>query len=228
MRSLLRAALLLGAFIPLAAAADPAQLTVTGQGSAAARPDEARISGNADARGATVAEALATQKLVMAHVTAALAKLGVPEKDFAISGINVNPQYASGPVVAGQTRTVTGYNASTQLSVIAEHPDHLSDILQGLADAGLNQNARITFVVHDPSAALALARAAAVKDAFARAQVMAQQTGVILGPVVAVTDGPRPLATLNYVEQMMSVLNPLLGASQTVSATVTVSWAIKP
>jgi uncharacterized protein YggE len=230
MRSLLRAALLLGTLMPLtcplAAAADPAQLTVTGQGSVAARPDEARINGTADARGASVAEALAAQKQGMAHLTAALAKLGVAEKDFAVTGFNVNPQYASGPVVGGQTRAVTGYNASTQFSVIAEHPDRLADILQALADAGLNQSARIVYVVHDP-AALAQARAAAVKDAFARAQVLAQQTGVTLGPVVAVTDGLRPLAAQNYVEQLMSAINPLLGANQTVSAAVTVSWAIQ-
>ncbi|MCU1386523.1 MAG: hypothetical protein JWL71_5220 [Acidobacteria bacterium] len=225
MRSVFPAALLLGCLV-IPAAADPTLLTVTGQGSVAARPDEARITGNADAHGASVAEALAAQKLVMGHVTAALAKLGVPEKDFAVSGINVNPQYAGGPVVAGQPRIATGYNASTQLSVIAEHPGQLADILQGLADAGLNQSARVSFVVHDP-AALAQARAAAVKDAFTRAQILAQQTGVTLGPVQAVTDGPRPLAAVNYVEQMMSVLNPLLGATQTISASVTVSWAIK-
>jgi uncharacterized protein YggE len=224
MRSLLHAALMLGC-LAIPAAADPGLLTVTGQGSVAARPDEARINGTADAHGASVAEALAAQKLVMSHITAALAKLGVPEKDFAVTGFNVNPQYA-GPVVAGQTRTATGFNASTQISVIAERSERLADILQGLADAGLNQSARITFVVHDP-AALAQARAAAVKDAFARAQVMAQQTGVTLGPVAAVTDGPRPLPALNYVEQMMSAINPLLGATQAVSATVTVSWAIK-
>jgi uncharacterized protein YggE len=227
MRSSLCAALLLGIMFPMAAAADPALLTVTGQGSVAARPDEARINGNADAHGASVAEALAAQKLVMTHIVAALAKLGVAEKDFAVSAINVNPQYAPGPVVAGQNRAVTGYNASTQISVIAEHPERLADILQGLADAGLNQSARISFLVHDP-AALAQARAAAVKDAFARAQILAQQTGVTLGPVASVTDGPRPGVAQNYVEQVMSAINPMLGAAQTIYATVTVSWEIKP
>ncbi len=224
MRSCLYSALLLACLIAPAAADD--QLTVTGQGTVQARNDEARINGTAEARGATVAEALAAQKAVAAHLAAALTKLGVSEKDFAVSAININPQYGPGPAVNVQ-RTVTGYTANTQLIVVVEHVERLSDILQALSEAGLNQSAHVSFAIHDPSGSLALARAAAVKDAFARGQVLAQQTGVTLGAVTAVSDGPRSPQAANYVEQMMSAINLPFGLIQKISATVTISWVIK-
>jgi uncharacterized protein YggE len=222
----LRAAVLASIFLAGPAFAE-SLLTVTGRGSAVTTTSEARINGTADSKGATAAEALAAGRAVTANIAKALARLGVPENDFTITGMNLNAQYASGPILAGQPRVITGYNCNTNILVRVDHADRIADILQALVDAGVTQSARVTYVAHDTDDARVLARAAAVKDAFARGKILAGQTGVTLGPVVSVTDGPSSAGVLNYTEQLMSIMNTSLGVNHTVAAAVTVSWAIR-
>jgi uncharacterized protein YggE len=221
------AAVLLGAGLCLAlpAAAADSVLTVTGRGMAAAPATQARITGSADGRGATTAEAVAAHHATVERITKALAKAGVPEKDLQVTGMNLNPQYV-GPILPGQPRTVTSYNFNTTISVTVENPAKLDEVLQALAEAGVNQAERVNFVTGDAEAAMAEARAAAVKDAFARGKVLAGQTGVTLGRVVAVTDGIPANGLFNYAEQMLAALGNG-GAIHNVTATVTVSWEIK-
>ena len=209
----------------LSAGADPL-LTVTGHGSVMTDDSEARITVTAEARGATTGEAMAAQRTAVATLTKTMAKAGVTPKDFAVTALNLNPQYAPGPIQAGQPRTISGYLCNTTVTVTVERPDRLGDILQALSDAGVTQSQRVAFVAHASDAKQAEARAAAVKDAFARGQVMAQQTGVTLGRVVSVTDGVAANGIVNYAEQMLAVLGAG-GANHTVNAMVTVSWEIK-
>ncbi len=99
-------------------------------------------------------------------------------------------------------------------------------MLQALSDAGVNQSERVNFVARSSESLQADARAAAVKDAFARAQVLARQTGVTLGRVVQVSDGVPNNGLLNYAEQVLGALGGV-GANHSVNATVSVSWEIK-
>ena len=216
------AALLACAALPVAA--DPL-LTVTGRGIATVSALDARITGTADAKGTTTAEAIATSRATTANILKALEKLGVPEKDFAITGLNINPQYGKA-ILPEQPRPITSYNCNTNIAVTIEHSEQLGDILQTLATAGVNQAERVTYVPHDSETAMAEARAAAVKDAFARGKVLAGQTGVTLGRLVAVSDGVPINGVLNYAEQMLAALGGG-GANHSVIATVTVSWEIK-
>ena len=208
--------------IALPAAADPL-LTVTGRGSVTVTTVDARITGTADSKGATTAEAIAASRATTANILKALAKLGVPEKDFTITGLNLIPQYGKA-ILPEQPRPVTSYNCNTNILVTVEHAEQLTDILQALATAGVNQQARINYLTHDSDAAMADARAAAVKDAFARAKVLAGQTGVTRGRVVAVSDGASA-ANFNYNEVLAAIGNG--GGNHTVNAAVTVSWEIK-
>lgn len=224
---ILGAAILAGAACLAIPATADSLLTITGRGTAVTTAVDARINGTAESKGATTAEAAAAGRAATANILKAVAKLGIPEKDFTITGMNINAQYATGPITPGQPRTITGYNCNTNILVTVEHAEKLDTVLQALADAGVNQSARVSYVAHDNEAAMAEARAAAVKDAFARSKVLAAQTGVTLGPVVSVTDGNAVTGLLNYTEQLMSAINGAVGVNHTVTATVTVSWTIR-
>jgi uncharacterized protein YggE len=199
-------------------------LTITGQGTAVVDTLDARITGNIDNHGATAAEAIAAHRGAAADLAKTLARLGVTDKNFTVTGINLNPQYAIGPITNGQPRAITGYNCSTQISVTVEDPTKLDSVMQALASGGASQSLHISYVGHNMSALQDAARAMAVKDAFAHAQVLAKQTGVTLGPVVSVTDGVTPANIFNYTQQL---LIGGLNGQHTVAASVTVSWAIK-
>lgn len=221
MSRILATAFLLAAILP--AAADPL-LTVIGRGSVISTDNEARLSVTADARGATTAEAIAAQRTAAANIAKALAKAGVAQKDFAVTNLNFNTQYGN-PILPGQPRIVREYNCTTTVTVVVEQPDRLADVLQALADAGVSQQARVNFVAKSTEAQQVEARAAAVKDAFARGQLLAKQAGVTLGRVVAVSDGV-PGGNFNYAD-VLQAIGGTGGASHTVNATVTVSWEIK-
>ncbi len=105
----------------LSAGADPL-LTVTGHGSVVTSETEARITVTAEARGPTTSEAMAAQRVMVANITKALARAGVPQKDFAVTNLNLNPQYAGGPVLPGQPRPVSGYNCNTTVTVVVDQP----------------------------------------------------------------------------------------------------------
>ena len=62
------------------------------------------------------------------------------------------------------------------------------------------------FEVADPSAAQAEARAASIEEAKARAQQMAQQSGVKLGPITSVNEYPVNMNQHQYQNPMQSFL----------------------
>lgn len=221
--ALLTAALLL----PLPALADDL-LTVTGVGTIAVKADVARISGMTEDRAATANEALAAHRATVARLTAALTRLGVPADSLTTTSVALNPQYATGPAPAGQPRTITSYNAATQIVVTVPFDNRLAETWQALIAAGLTQSSRVNFAFRDSAAAMDQARAAALKDATAKAKSLAQQSGVTLGAIRQVTDGSngQTLMAQNILQATLVNINNLQGQI-TVSDTVTVGYAIK-
>jgi len=221
---ILAAAAFAGLVFTLPAIADPL-LTVTGHGSVVSAETEARLTATAEARGSTAAEAMAAQRTAAANITKALAKAGVAQKDFAITNLNMNPQYGPGANLPGQQRVIAAYVCNTTVSVVLP-PERLDEVMKALGEAGISQNVHVNFMAHGTDAQQAEAHAAAVKDAFARAQVLAKQTGVTLGRVAAVTDGVPGNGMVNYAEQVLAVMGNG-GVNHTLNAAVTVSWEIK-
>ena len=209
--------------------AAPRTIAVTGQGMAKAAPDEATFSAGVTTQGATAAQALAANSRAMNAVFATLRKLGIADKDIQTSNFSLSPQYQAYKPGASGPQRIVGYQVSNNVNVTVENLDKTGPVLDALVSSGSNQIGDIGFSIHDTSALLKQAREAAVKDAIDRGQTYARAAGVTLGPILLIQEGggdyqPRPM---NKVMAMMASAPPIAGGEQSISANVTITWAIQ-
>jgi uncharacterized protein YggE len=154
----------------------------TGDGTVATRPDTAFIAAGVDAQAPT---ASAAQRSVAAQAGRLIAKakaLGIPDKDINTAGYSIGPMYSS------DGRTVTGYQASEELSLKWHNVDTTGSALDALVQEGGATRIGVSFGLNDYSAAQAQARTLAITAARDRAQAMAKAAGVNLGQVLRIVD----------------------------------------
>lgn len=165
----------------------PKVITVVGQGKVTVKPDMAETSIGVRATGATVAEATGKANTDMDSVLKALKAAGIEDKDIQTSGFNLNPSQDRN----GQPN---GYEVMNMLRVRIRDLSKVGAVMDAAISAGANQIYGVSFTLANPDTAQSQARVAAVKDAQARANELAQAAGVGLGELVqvsnVVTGGP--------------------------------------
>ncbi|MGH6751016.1 MAG: SIMPL domain-containing protein, partial [Bradyrhizobium sp.] len=105
----------------------------------------------------------------------------------------------------------------------------LAGMIDVLVGAGANDIGGINFVVTQASKLLDEAREQAIADARRKAQIYAKAAGVTLGEPIAISEegGPTPMFR-GKVAGGMAASAPVAQGEETLSVTVSVSWAIKP
>ena len=228
-------ALLAGAILAadVAAAAEggaPGQrtLTVSGEGEAKAAPDEAHLSAGVVSEARTAADALAANTRAMNAAFAVLKRFGIPDKAIQTSDFSVEPQMLADR--NGNSRAkISGYTVSNTVNVTVDLAK-LGAALDALVTSGANSLGNVAFGIRDPAPLLAKARAGAMKDAMARAQIYAKAGGLTLGPILAVNEGgaevPRPFSA---APRMMAAMapTPVAAGENTISASVSVTFEIR-
>jgi hypothetical protein len=203
-------------------------ITVSGEGEAKAAPDEARLQAGVVTSARKAADALAANSHAMNQVFATLKRLGIPDRAIQTSDFTVSPQYASDRN-GDSTQKVTGYQVSNQVVVTVDMPK-LGPALDALVASGANNLGSMEFDIRDPKPLLAQARAAAMKDAAARAQTYAAAGGFKLGPVLAVSESgaelPQPM-TARPMMRMAAAPVPVASGESSVSVTVSVTYEIR-
>jgi hypothetical protein len=206
-------------------AREPPTLTVTGSGEVAAVPDVATLSLGVVTQARTAREALTANSRAMAEAVRALREAGIAERDLRTATLRVEPQTVR---EQGRPPRITGYQASNRLDVRVRDIARLGPILDRAVDLGANSLAGPSFELSDPSAARDAARRAAVVDAVARARLYAEALGVRLGRILSVTDDAAPaVAPRTAAFRAAAPAPPVEAGALTISASVTVSWAIE-
>lgn len=210
--------------------APPRTLTVTGNGVVKSAPDAASFSSGVVSLGTTAKEALAANSRAMNSVMAALKRQGVPDKAIQTSNLSLSPRYQQCKPGTDCPQKITGYQASNTVSVTVALAK-AGEVLDALVSSGSNEVGGISFSITDPEPLLKEARAAAMKDAIARAETYAKAAGVNLGAIQSIQEGgsdvPRPMfkAMLNRVSDIGAF--PTSGGEESISANVSVTWEIK-
>lgn len=174
---------------------DPAarRITVNGQADATLPPDRVTLRVGVLADGRTAADAVARMGRDAAALFDMLEAAGIAAADIATTGLDLrairDPNARPEP---GRAPRITGFEAETRITVTLGDLDGLSALLDDVVRAGANRIDGIRFELADPDAALAALRAAAVRDAMARAAAYADAAGVTLGPVMQISDLPGP------------------------------------
>ena len=176
--------------VPAALATEEAQpqVTVTGEGEVSVAPDMAILQLTVSREADTAREALDANSQAMADVLVAMREDGVAERDLQTSSFTIQPRYVYPQPRNEQPPRIVGYTVRNSLTVRVRDLSSLGTLLDQSVTLGVNQGGNVQFTNENPAAVLAQARAAAVKDAMARARTMAEAAGVELGKVLEISE----------------------------------------
>ena len=174
--------------VPLAstALAEGALVTVTGEATVLATPDQATISLGVTTNGPDAAKAMAANSTALAAVLDRLKAAGIEERDLQTANLSLMPNWVG--YDSGSTPAIGDYTASNMLNVRVRALDQLGTILDASIADGANTLNGITFELAVPGPALDKARKAAVVDARARATVLVEAAGAKLGKIVSISE----------------------------------------
>jgi uncharacterized protein YggE len=206
----------------------PRSVSVTGTGSAEAVPDLLTLSIGVECRRETVAEAYGDAGTRSAAITSALRQHGVDSTDMSTSGLNVRAEVNW---QEGHGQTVTGYLASSMLTIRIRTLSASSEILAAAVAAG-GDDVRLnglTLGFADPTAVEAQAREAAWQDARTTAEHYAALSGAGLGRVLSLTQhaGAQPPVPVAKMQRVVAAGSLTVEAGESgVTAMVGVVWEL--
>jgi len=154
--------------------------TVTGEGKVSVKPDIATVNVGVIAHGSTVQDVQKNLNANINAVTDAVKNIGIDEKDIKTSNYNLSPTYD----YSKGDQQITGYEASSTLTIKAREIDSASTVLDAATKSGANTIGGVAFDVDDKTGAEDDARKLAVEDAKAKAKQAAATAGFTLGKII--------------------------------------------
>jgi len=221
------AALLLSAPALAETPADiPAAISVTGEAQVSVPPDLAHIDAGVATDAKTAREASDMNNAAMSKVFAALKGAGIDEKDIQTSRLSLQPQYP--PNRTGPS-PIVGFRASNRVTIRLRDVGKVAGVIDTLVGAGANDIGNISFSVSQASNLLDGAREKAVADARRKAEIYARAAGVTLGAPLSISEegAPAPVFRSKMAAPMAAAPTPIAQGEETLSVTVSVTWAIK-
>ncbi|GLH76878.1 hypothetical protein SSBR45G_17860 [Bradyrhizobium sp. SSBR45G] len=206
---------------------DTPAITVSGEGSVSAPPDLAQIDAGVASDAKTAREAAEANNAAMAKVLQALKTAGIADKDVQTSRLSLQPQYQQNK--PGQAM-VTGYRASNRVTIKLHDVAKVANVIDAVVAAGANDVGNVFFSVAEPSKLLDQAREKAVADARRKAEIYAKAAGVTLGQPLNIAEDGAPIPVFrakSFAAPMAGTPTPVAQGEETLSITVSVTWAIK-
>jgi hypothetical protein len=205
----------------------PAAISVTGEAQISVPPDLATIDAGVATDARTAREASDANNAAMAKVLQALKAASIDEKDYQTSRLSLQPQYATGR--SSGPSPITGYRASNRVTVKIRDVTKVANVIDVLVGAGANDVGNIAFSVSQASKLLDDAREKAIADARRKAEIYAKAAGVTLGAPLSISEegAPRPVFRGKMMAGMAAAPTPIAQGEETLSISVSVTWAIK-
>ena len=123
---------------------------------------------------------------------------------------------------------ILSFRASNRITVRIRDVTKVANVIDVLTGAGANDIGGINFTVTQASKHLDEARAKAIADARRKAEIYAKAAGVTLGEPISISEegAPVPLHR-GKMAAPMAAGAPVAQGEETLSVTVSVTWAIK-
>ncbi len=228
---LLAFAFVLAMLSPASAARHPDKrmISVTGTGTAKARPDIANISIGVASEGNTAREALDKNTAAMTRVSAALKTQQIEPRDIQTTDFSVRAKFRR--FRDGKPPEVIGYRVVNSVRITVRDLENLGVILDQAVSLGSNQINGISFSVAKPAALENMARKAAMADARDKAELYATAANTGLGKVLTITEAfiagpPRPRFARAAMEAKSAPV-PIAAGEYKLQVRVNVSWELK-
>jgi uncharacterized protein len=159
-----------------------AGITVVGTGTAHAVPDIAEWSFGVQSEADTAAKALEAASGGTQAIIDALRGAGIGKEDLRTEHVSLYPQ------TTDDGRAVIGYSASSSVHAVVRDLAKAGDVVDSAVAAGANTVYGPSLRVSDSQAQYETAADAAIDDARARAEALANKAGVTLGAPIAIVE----------------------------------------
>jgi uncharacterized protein YggE len=208
---------------------------VSGTGKVYATPDVAILSLGIESQEVSVAEAQANAAAAMADVMQALEDQGIAEEDIQTQYFSIREVTQWEPVYNGADKeTVIGYEVTNTVSVKVREVTQAGAVIDAVVAAGgdLTRVNGITFTVEDPTDYYADAREQAAAYAQAKAEQLADLTGVELGEATYVSESssygsPNYYRGDAFLVEEAAAPTPISVGTLEITATVQIAYAVK-
>jgi uncharacterized protein YggE len=166
-------------------------ISVSGTGTVSVEPDTADVTFSVQSDSETLKEAQADATTRMTGITDELIAGGVAEADVVTSGyfVTVMNEYDE----SGNFERISGYRVDAQITATVRDLDTLGTLLDSVVTAGANGVYGLSFYVNDPAPAASQARTAAMEDARAKADELAEASGVTIIGVISISETYAPV-----------------------------------
>jgi uncharacterized protein YggE len=207
-------------------------ISVTGTGHATLTPDRFSFSAGVQTTAPTVEEAVNQNNTKMQNVIAALKKAGATDQEIRTANFSIYPQQV---YEQGQPPRVVGYQAANSVVVTKKEISAAGRLLQVALNAGANETSGLSFEVSDPSRGRDQGLRAAFDDARAKAALLAQAAGRILGRAMTIVEGtavtpppprPMPVGVMAARAEAVSTV-PVESGSRELTYTVSVTFEMR-
>jgi uncharacterized protein YggE len=211
-------------------AAEPAPregtIVVSGTGRVAVQPDVAELRLGITTARPSIEVARADAAATMTGILAAIDAAGIDRHDVRTTLLSVQPRY---DYRDGKAPALTGYELANVVDVTVRDLALLGDVVDGTLAAGATSMDSLAFRVDDPAPAEREARVAAVAVARARADVLAEATGLEIVGVADVVEGsPAGAPVLRMKAERMTMAadpaTPIEAGTTEVVVHVTVTY----
>lgn len=200
---------------------------VTGEGKSSTAPDIAEITAGITVSAQSVKAAQDQINAVINKVSQAIKQTGVDPKDIQTTNYNINPSYD----YTGGSQRITGYSASTNLSVKVRNLDNVNNVIDAATANGANQISGLSFGVDDKTKIEDEARQKAVAQAKKKAEQAAKIAGFKLGRIINYSENfqgePRPIPLMMETTKSQGVPTQVEPGSSEVIVNVTLSYEIQ-
>lgn len=205
---------------------------VSGSGSVTGEPDIANLNIGVSVVRPNVADAREEAATAMTALIDSLKANNIDEKDINTQNFSIYPQYD----YTEEGRKLRGYSVNNTVRVKVRDLTTLSDVIDDAAEAGEDSIIvnSIQFMIEDTTPLQSQARTLAVKNAEAKAQTLADASGVVLGKPVTITEStyfespPIPYAAEAAIaEDSARTSTPISPGELTVTVNVNVIYEIE-
>ena len=204
---------------------------VSGFGSVSVAPDRAVVSFAMETREEGAGAAAEANAQAMDAVLTALRDAGLAGLTIETYGYSLLPQYGTIQEGNRRVRVIEGYAALNNVRAGVEDVDVVGRVIDVAIGAGANRVSGIEFVASDTEAARQEALTMAVQRAREQAVTIATALGHELGAALEVRGGsalPRTGPELMMRAEAVAAATPIEAADQTVTATVSIKFALGP
>jgi uncharacterized protein len=201
-------------------------IVVSGTGRIAVQPDVADLRLGVTMAKPSVEAARAQAGVLMDAILSAVEGAGVAHPDVRTSLLSVQPRY---DYRDGRAPTLTGYEVANMVEVTVRDLASLGAVVDAALAAGATSMDGLTFRVSDPAIPEREARVAAMSEARARADVLADAADLTIQGVADIIEGvplrpPGPFPKAERMAMAADVATPVEAGMLEVAVTVTVTY----